>query len=94
MTLLFRLIRMKNRILGHFLPLRTAEKAMDIFLTPRRFEVRAREKEKEAEGMRVSINGDLSAIIWETSEQKILLVHSWQSRTTQLAGFADWCCDS
>lgn len=94
MTLFFCLIQMKNKSLGHLLPLRTAEKAMDIFLAPRRFPARTWEKEEEAEGRRFSINCDLCAIAWGTSEQKILLVHGWESRATQLAGFDDSCCDS
>jgi pimeloyl-ACP methyl ester carboxylesterase len=89
MALLPHLIQMKNRIFGHLLPLRTAEKARDFFLTPRRFPVRIWEKEKEAQGRRFAINDSLSAITWGASKRKILLVHGWESRATQLAGFVD-----
>ena len=43
----------------------------------------------EARGRRAEIGCGLSAISWGESERKILLVHGWESRATQMSGFVD-----
>ena len=43
----------------------------------------------EEKGKRVSYGPGLSAITWGDSERKILLVHGWESRATQVSGFVE-----
>lgn len=43
----------------------------------------------EKKGKRVCYGSGLSAITWGDSERKILLVHGWESRATQVSGFVE-----
>lgn len=89
MNLALSLFRMKNNIFGRVLPGRAAKSASKYFLRPRRFPPKAWELEMESHGTRQDIGGGISAIFWGDSERKILLVHGWESRATQMSGFVE-----
>lgn len=79
----------KNRIIGTLFPQKAAESAKTLFLTPRKYPIKAWEDEIEKKGTRIQLSNGLSAISWGDSERKILLVHGWESRATQVSGFAE-----
>jgi esterase/lipase len=79
----------KNKIMGTLFPQKTAESAKTLFLTPRKYLIKAWEKQIELKGTRRKLSNGLSAICWGDSPQKILLVHGWESRATQVSGFAE-----
>ena len=89
MNLAFKLFVAKNKIVGRLFPRKTAQTAQMLFLTPRRYPLKAWEEELENKGQRLKLNNGLSAIRWGESTRKILLVHGWESRATQVAGFAE-----
>lgn len=78
------MLRIKNRISGSLFPLSVARKTARMFLTPKRFPLKHWEKEAESYGRRVGFGNVLSAVRWGNSGQKILVVHGWESRATQL----------
>jgi esterase/lipase len=94
MNLAFKMFVMKNKIMGSLLPVRTAESATHFFLTPRKYPLKSWEEEKEQQGERISLGNGLSAIKWGNSKQQVLLVHGWESRATQMAGFIDAIVDT
>lgn len=83
--------RLKNRLASALLPSRTAEKAFKKFLTPRRQQPKEWELRAEASGTRFNISAEISAIRWlpevGSADKKVLLVHGWESRATQMSGF-------
>lgn len=89
MNIGFWLFKSRNNILGRVWPNYAANMAKELFLTPRRYPLKEWERLKEGEGERVSIANGLSAIRWGKSNRKILLVHGWESRGTQLSGFVN-----
>ena len=89
MNIGFWLFTSRNKILGTVWPQYAANMATELFLTPRRYPLKEWERRKESEGRRLALNNGLSAITWGASERKILLVHGWESRGTQLSGFVD-----
>lgn len=89
MNLTLTLFRAKNRLLGTFFPFYVAKNAASLFLTPRKFPLKPWEREMEGNGHRHELGQGLSAISWGTSARKILLVHGWESRATQMSGFAE-----
>ena len=93
MNMAFTFFRSKNTVLGYLSPQRTANKARDLFLTPRSFPLKPWEQVKESEGRRLALNDGLSAISWGEGTRQVLLVHGWESRSTQLAGFVDALCE-
>jgi len=82
------MLRMKNRWLGAVLPSVVAKQNAKMFLSPRRYPLKAWEQEAEQQGMRVSFAKGLSAIRWGQSEKRILLMHGWEGRATQMYGLA------
>jgi esterase/lipase len=89
MNLAFELFVKKNQIMGAVLPTKVAESAKKLFLTPRQYPIKTWEEEKEKQGVRVNMSNGLSAIKWGESKRRILLVHGWESRATQMAGYVD-----
>jgi len=89
MDLAFKFLVAKNTIMGTLFPKKTAESAKKLFLTPRKFPVKSWEEALEKTGTRLTLNNGLSAISWGNSRRKILLVHGWESRATQMAGYAE-----
>jgi esterase/lipase len=79
----------KNKIIGTLFPQKAAESAKTLFLTPRKYPIKAWEEEVEKRGLRLQLSNGLSSISWGNSPRKILLVHGWESRATQVSGFAD-----
>jgi pimeloyl-ACP methyl ester carboxylesterase len=73
-------------VFGIFQPDKTALFAANL---PRKYPVKQWEIEKENEGQRLSLDGGLSVVSWGESKRQFLLVHGWESRATQLAGFVD-----
>jgi pimeloyl-ACP methyl ester carboxylesterase len=94
MNLAFKIFVMKNTIMGSLFPARSAESAAILFLTPRKYPLKSWEEEKEQQGERLSLSNGLSAIKWGESSQRVLLVHGWESRATQIAGFIDVIVDA
>ncbi|WP_303288982.1 alpha/beta fold hydrolase [Marinobacter sp. SS5-14b] len=82
------LIRMKNRALGMVMPEKVVRDNARLFLSPRTFPLKEWEKEAEQQGTRFGFGDGLSAIRWGSGERKILLMHGWESRATQMYGLA------
>ena len=78
------LLPIKNQTLGTIFPQVTARNAARLFLTPKRFPVKAWEKEAEADCERISFGNGLSAARWGNGGPKILIMHGWESRATQM----------
>jgi len=94
MNLAFKAYVSKNKILGSILPKRTANSARNAFLTPRKYPLKSWEQEIEKQGQRFGFGDGLSALKWGDAPRKILLVHGWESRATQMAGYVDLFLDS
>ncbi|NQZ82216.1 MAG: alpha/beta hydrolase [Colwellia sp.] len=93
MNMLFAGYRFKNRLMSRITPSRTAKGALNKFIRPRRSQLKGWEANAETQGIRFSLNNDISAIRWlsqysdTSAEQKtLLLVHGWESRATQMYG--------
>lgn len=86
------LMRIKNQLLGTFMPKRVASSHADIFLSPRTFPFKSWEASAEQEGQRMTFGQDtgqrLSAIRWGAGDKRILLMHGWESRATQMHALA------
>lgn len=89
MNLAMTLFRTRNRIVGALFPSVAARQAKGLFLSPRKFPLKDWESRMEARGQRIDYGKGLSAIVWGDSERKVLLVHGWESRATQMSGFVD-----
>jgi hypothetical protein len=85
---LIKLLRIKNRALGVVMPEKVALDNARLFLTPRAFPLKEWEKEAEQQAERFSFGHGLSAIRWGKGKRKILLMHGWESRATQMYGLA------
>lgn len=71
-------------------PRAAAFAAERVFLTPRRHERPAREREVLADARSFSVaseDGTLSAWEWGSAGERVLLVHGWEGRGTQLGAF-------
>lgn len=82
-------LRVKNRILGVIMPDYVARSNAKIFLNPRKFKLKGWELEAEKSCRRVAFGKDLSAAVWGEGEKKVLLVHGWESRSTQMHAFVE-----
>lgn len=89
MNIAIKALRARNRIVGTIFPSWAARSVSKLFLSPRKFPLKEWEKDMEHRGQRLSLDQGLSAISWGQSARKILLVHGWESRATQMAGFVD-----
>ena len=89
MNLALKIFRMKNRVVGFIRPESTINQAKELFLTPRKFPVKDWERELESSGVRTKLENGLSVISWGQSARKVLLVHGWESRATQMSGFVE-----
>ncbi len=81
------LIRLRNKVLGFIMPEHIARSNAKIFLTPRQHKVRTWEKEAEQKARREKTAPELSVAIWGEGDKKVLLVHGWESRATQMYNF-------
>ena len=89
MNIALTLFRARNRVMGTLLPGKAARSAQQLFLSPRKFPLKDWEWEMEQQGRRIKLEQGLSAISWGQSRRKILLVHGWESRATQMSGFVN-----
>ncbi len=92
MNLALATYRVGNQILSTFAPALAAKKATQKFLSPRHFKPKAWELNGESLGIRFNINQTISAIRWlpeqdNKTDKRVLLVHGWESRATQMYGF-------
>ena len=94
MNLGFKLFVAKNTLMGTLFPAKAAESAKALFLTPRSYPLKNWESEIERSAQRITLSNGLSALRWGQSGPKILLVHGWESRATQMAGFVDKLVDA
>ena len=78
------LIRLKNRLLGSVMPDKVAQSAATMFLSPRRFGLKDWEQEAEKSCVRLTFGQGLSAASWGNGDKKVLLMHGWESRATQM----------
>lgn len=84
MSILLTLLRLKNRLLGVLAPNWVSRQAARMFMTPRRFPIKGWEQTAERQGRRISFGDGLSAVRWGCGGPKILLMHGWESRATQM----------
>lgn len=89
MSIVLKIFFIKNKIIGTLFPQKTAKFAKTLFLTPRKYPIKAWEDEIEKKVTRLQLSNGLSAISLGDSPRKILLVHGWESRATQISGFAE-----
>lgn len=82
-------LRMKNRILGYISPETVAKQNAKMFLSPRTHGMKDWEHEAEKQGERLCFGDSLSAIRWGKSDKRILIMHGWESRATQMFGIAN-----
>ncbi len=92
---LMTLLRIKNRVLGTLLPGKVAEDHVKLFLSPRRFPLKDWEEKAELNGERISFGAEfgnnLSALRWgerDESKKRVLVMHGWESRATQMQALA------
>jgi pimeloyl-ACP methyl ester carboxylesterase len=93
MSIALKIFRLKNQLSSLIAPSWTAKKAMQVFLSPRKYQPKSWELIAEKSGKRININKDISAIKWKTDQSNphnkvALLAHGWESRATQMYGFA------
>lgn len=81
-------VRTRNRALGTLFPARVARETARLFLSPRNFALRDWEKAAEQAGERLAFGDGLSAIRWGSGERRVLLMHGWESRATQMYSIA------
>lgn len=92
MSIALKIFRLKNQLSSIIAPSWAAKKAMQIFLSPRKYQPKAWELIAEKSGKRININKSISAIKWKTDQSNpnnktALLAHGWESRATQMSGF-------
>ena len=88
------LIQTKNKILSPIFPKTMARQAGNLFFTPMQGPIKDWEKEAENKGHRETYEDGLSAIRWGESDKRILLVHGFSSRATQMYGFVPFLLDA
>lgn len=94
MNIAFTLFRFKNQLSSFFASTSTAHKMAEVFLKPRRSEMKDWELRAELKGERFNLSDDISAIRWSAAPElaihkQILLVHGWESRATHMYGLVD-----
>ena len=85
--------RARNRVMGMLLPDKVALAAADMFLTPRSSQPKPWELSLEERGKRQQTPSGISVISWgEERHKRVLMVHGWESRATQLGVHIDKLC--
>lgn len=82
------MLRLKNKWLGQFMPNLVAKQNAKLFMSPKKYPIKEWEKEAEKEGIRVVFAETLSAIRWGQGKKRVLLMHGWEGRATQLYAIA------
>lgn len=88
MNIGFQLFRVKNRFMGWLFPQQLVSSACEMFFTPRKHQIKSWESTAETSGKRLTINEDLSVIVWGQGEP-VLMMHGWEGRATQMAAFIE-----
>lgn len=86
MNIGLQVMRAQNRVLSLIQPEVAVRKAGNLFFTPRRHESKGWEQHAESVGRRMTLKNGASAIVWGEGVP-ILLMHGWEGRATQMAGF-------
>lgn len=87
---MLRLIRLSFRITGHLLPRLAARRALNLFIAPRRRNKPAPLKPilKTAQAFQLPHKGGyLQAYAWGQGEERVLLVHGWNSKASHWSAF-------
>ncbi len=77
------------KLAGWISPKQTGEYIARVFLTPKRYPRPDWENELLDRSQEISLSSGRKAWTWGHSAQKILLVHGWEGRGTQLGSFID-----
>lgn len=88
MSIGFKMFKAQNRFLSVFAQQSAISRADKIFFTPQKHQTKEWENEAEKAGHRVSLKNGTSALIWG-SGIPILMMHGWEGRATQMAGFIE-----
>jgi pimeloyl-ACP methyl ester carboxylesterase len=88
MNLALQLFRTQNRFLSLVDPKSALNRATNLFFTPIRHDPKPWEEEAEAQGNRIRLKNGVSAIVWGQGPP-ILMMHGWEGRATQMAGFIE-----
>ena len=83
------LFRLKFQILGRLFPNTMAKNAAQLFLTPRASPKKEWEYEAEKNAESLDFANGLKATSWGHSDQKILLMHGWESRGSHMFHFLE-----
>lgn len=87
------ILRSKNQIMGRLMPHKTAQQSVKLFLSPRAFAAKDWEQQAETRAQRISFGRaygrQLSALKWAGAGQRILLMHGWESRASQMSVIAE-----
>jgi pimeloyl-ACP methyl ester carboxylesterase len=82
-------IRSANRVLDLIAPTVSARFARKLLMTPRRRRLRDWERAALARARRVTFRFGLSGLHWGSSGPIVLMLHGWEGRPTQFAGFVE-----
>lgn len=88
MNINLHMLRAQNRALSLLDPQAVLRKTSEHFFTPRRHDPKPWEEHAETMGNRVRLKNGVSAIVWGQGTP-ILLMHGWEGRATQMAGFIE-----
>lgn len=88
MNIGLQLLRAQNRATSIFDPDTVLRRTTAHFFTPRRHDPKVWEEEAESLGRRIRLKNGVSAIVWGQGTP-ILLMHGWEGRATQMAGFIE-----
>ena len=88
MNLALQLFRAQNRFLSLLNPKLALNRATKLFFTPIRHDPKQWEEEAELLGNRIRLENGVSAIVWGQGKP-ILMMHGWEGRATQMAGFIE-----
>ncbi len=93
MSVAFKMFRYFNQVSSRLSPSWSAKFAMKIFMAPRRFKPKAWELSNEQSAKRFSFSENISALRWhpeagKNNGKKVILVHGWEGRATQMSAFA------
>ena len=91
MNLAYALFRLKNQISSVIRPRNTANNMARMFLSPNQRPLKPWEQKAEQAGTRFQLTEHVSAIRWaptthQGQPKRILLIHGWESRATQMYG--------
>lgn len=86
MNIGYQMFRAQNMLLSALQPERAVKKADKLFFFPRKHASKDWEHTAETQGRRMMLNNGISAIVWGEGAP-VLMMHGWEGRATQMAGF-------